>query len=79
MRVSVLFLHQFNSCERSTLRSILSISTMGPPFARRKRLERHLKKLIPDDILLQQEGMGERLTRPELLEALEERAMYVLL
>lgn len=61
--------------EAMALCGMLSLSTLGPPFARRSRLERHLKKLIPDDVLLQREGMGERLTRPELLDALEERGI----
>jgi LETM1 and EF-hand domain-containing protein 1 len=30
-----------------------------------------------DDALLIKEGLGDRLTHPELLEALEERGMYV--
>ncbi|THH05464.1 hypothetical protein EW146_g9895 [Bondarzewia mesenterica] len=56
---------------------IFSLSTIGPPFMRRNRLERHLKAIAEDDVLLKQEGMGERLTQPELLEALENRGMSV--
>lgn len=33
--------------------------------------------MIVDDELLAKEGMGDRLTHPELLEALWERGMYV--
>jgi hypothetical protein len=33
--------------------------------------------VIVDDELLAKEGMGDRLTHPELLEALWERGMYV--
>jgi len=35
--------------------------------------------VVVDDELLIKEGMGDRLTQPELLEALWERGMYVLL
>jgi hypothetical protein len=38
-----------------------------------------LKSLVVDDELLAKEGMGDRLTHPELLEALWARGMYVLL
>ena len=55
--------------------SVFSLSTMGPPFMRRRRLQRHLQAIAADDALLKQEGMGDRLTRPELLEALEQRGM----
>ena len=34
-----------------------------------------MQSLIADDALLAKEGMGDRLTHPELLEALEERGM----
>lgn len=37
-----------------------------------------MKSVVVDDALLVAEGMGDRLTHPELLEALEERGMYVL-
>lgn len=79
MRVSTISapISMFLGLLPNCLSSMLSLSTFGPPFARRSRLERHLKKLIPDDVLLQREGMGERLTRPELLDALEERGMCV--
>jgi len=36
-----------------------------------------MKSVIVDDALLVKEGLGDRLTHPELLEALEERGMYV--
>ena len=36
-----------------------------------------MKSVVADDALLVKEGMGDRLTHPELLEALEERGMYV--
>lgn len=56
---------------------LLSLSTWGPNFRRRKRVERHIGSVVADDALLVKEGMGDRLTHPELLEALEERGMYV--
>jgi LETM1 and EF-hand domain-containing protein 1 len=37
-----------------------------------------MKFVIADDLLLVKEGLGDRLTHPELLEALEERGVYVL-
>ena len=36
-----------------------------------------MKLVVADDALLVKEGLGDRLTHPELLEALEERGMYV--
>jgi LETM1 and EF-hand domain-containing protein 1 len=63
----------------SSLHSILSLSTWGPNFNRRWRIERHLKSVVVDDELLTKEGMGDRLTHPELREALWERGMYVFL
>lgn len=59
--------------------SLLSLSSWGPNFRRKSRIERHLQSIVADDALLAKEGMGDRLTKPELLEALEERGMYVLL
>ncbi len=50
----------------------------GPDFYRRWRVERHLKSVVLDDELLVKEGMGDRLTHPELREALWERGMCVL-
>ncbi|KAI9511142.1 hypothetical protein F5148DRAFT_402926 [Russula earlei] len=54
---------------------LLSLSTWGPNFRRRGRIERHMKTVVVDDALLVKEGMGDRLTHPELLEALEERGI----
>ncbi|KAH8995729.1 hypothetical protein EDB92DRAFT_159415 [Lactarius akahatsu] len=54
---------------------LLSLSTWGPNFRRRSRLERHMQSIVADDALLAKEGMGDRLTHPELLEALEERGI----
>jgi len=34
-----------------------------------------MRAIVADDALLVKEGMGDRLTHPELLEALEERGM----
>jgi LETM1 and EF-hand domain-containing protein 1, mitochondrial len=34
-----------------------------------------MKSVVVDDALLAKEGMGDRLTHPELLEALEERGL----
>ncbi|KAI0321091.1 hypothetical protein OF83DRAFT_1101517 [Amylostereum chailletii] len=53
----------------------LSLSTWGPPHLRIRRVERHLQGIAADDALLTSEGMGERLTQPELIEALEERGI----
>ncbi|TFY73621.1 hypothetical protein EWM64_g10391, partial [Hericium alpestre] len=39
------------------------------------RIQRRLSAIAADDALLKLEGMGERLTAPELLEALEERGI----
>ena len=58
--------------------SLLSLSTWGPNFRRRSRIERHMQSIVADDALLVKEGTGDRLTRPELLEALEGRGMWVL-
>jgi LETM1 and EF-hand domain-containing protein 1 len=55
------------------------LSTWGSNFLRRWRVEKHLRSVVVDDELLIKEGMGDRLTHPELLEALWERGMYVLL
>ncbi|KAI0268797.1 hypothetical protein BC834DRAFT_867242 [Gloeopeniophorella convolvens] len=54
---------------------LLSLSTWGPQFWRKSRIEHHLKLIAADDALLAKEGMGDRLTHPELLEALEERGI----
>jgi LETM1 and EF-hand domain-containing protein 1 len=51
------------------------LSSWGPNFRRKSRIERHLQSIVADDVLLVKEGMGDRLTYPELLEALEERGM----
>lgn len=63
----------------SSRHSVLSLSTWGLNFNRRWRIERHLKSVVVDDELLTKEGMGDRLTHPELREALWERGMYVFL
>ncbi|KAI9449402.1 hypothetical protein BJY52DRAFT_1307592 [Lactarius psammicola] len=54
---------------------LLSLSTWGPNFRRRSRIERHMQSIVADDALLVKEGTGDRLTHPELLEALEERGI----
>ncbi|KAI0256312.1 hypothetical protein BJV78DRAFT_1358280 [Lactifluus subvellereus] len=59
----------------TALCGLLSLSTWGPNFRRRKRVERHMNSVVADDALLVKEGMGDRLTHPELLEALEERGI----
>jgi hypothetical protein len=38
-----------------------------------------MRFVAADDTLLVKEGLGDRLTHPELLEALEERGVYVFL
>lgn len=63
----------------SSLHRVLSLSTWGPNFKRKWGIERHLKSVVIDDELLTKEGMGDRLTHPELREALLERGMYVYL
>ncbi|KAI0001290.1 hypothetical protein BJV74DRAFT_766424 [Russula compacta] len=61
--------------EHSSLYSLLSLSTWGPNFRRWSRVKQHIKSVVVDDALLVAEGMGDRLTHPELLEALEERGI----
>lgn len=61
----------------SSLCSVLDLSTFGPPPVRRFRLTRYLRRITQDDVLLEQEGFGQRLTLPELQEALDERGLYV--
>jgi len=58
-----------------SLCGLLSLSTWGPAFRRRRRIERHMKFVTVDDTLLVREGLGDRLTHPELLEALGERGV----
>lgn len=55
--------------------SVLNLSTFGPPPVRRFRVTRHLQRISKDDALLEQEGLGQRLTLPELQEALDERGL----
>ena len=55
--------------------SVLNLSTFGPPPVRRFRVTRHLRRISNDDALLEQEGLGQRLTLPELQEALDERGL----
>jgi len=57
------------------LSGLLSLSTWGPEFRRKHKIERHMKSVVADDLLLVKEGLGDRLTHPELLEALEERGV----
>jgi len=52
---------------------ILSLSTYGPQVLRLGRIKRSLERLAQDDALLNQEGQDQRLTLPELQEALDER------
>ena len=59
--------------------SVLDLSTFGPPPVRRSRLTRYLHRITQDDVLLEQEGLGQRLTLPELQEALDERGLYVMI
>jgi len=54
---------------------LLSLSTFGPAPIRVRRIERHLKSVAEDDARLTEEGMGARLTEPELFDALEERGI----
>ncbi|KAF8270247.1 hypothetical protein EI94DRAFT_1571874 [Lactarius quietus] len=54
---------------------LLSLSSWGPNFRRQSRIERHMQSIVADDALLVKEGLGDRLTHPELLEALEERGI----
>jgi LETM1 and EF-hand domain-containing protein 1 len=59
------------------IRSILSLSTYGLPALRLNRIKRHLERIAEDDTRLIQEGKDQRLTLPELQEALDERGLYV--
>ncbi|KAF8462234.1 hypothetical protein DFH94DRAFT_640706 [Russula ochroleuca] len=59
----------------SSLHSLLSLSTWGPDLRRRRRIQKYLGSVVVDDGLLAKEGMGDRLTHPELLEALWERGI----
>ncbi|KAF9792967.1 LETM1-like protein-domain-containing protein [Thelephora terrestris] len=59
--------------ELLAMNGVLNLSTFGPPPIRRLRLTRHLRRITQDDTLLEQEGLGQRLTLPELQEALDER------
>jgi len=59
--------------ELLALSGVLNLSTFGPPPVRRSRLTRYLWRITQDDALLEQEGLGHRLTLPELQEALDER------
>jgi len=52
---------------------ILSLSTYGLPGFRLNRIKRHLERIAEDDTMLIQEGKDQRLTLPELQEALDER------
>jgi len=64
-----------NTVSGIALCGLLSQSTWGPSFRRRKRIERHMRFVAADDVLLAKEGLGDRLTHPELLEALQERGI----
>ena len=73
MRVSSLHGDLFDLS--SDRRSVLNLSTFGPPPIRRSRVTRHLRRITQDDALIEQEGSGQRLTLPELQEALDERGL----
>ncbi|KAF9650925.1 hypothetical protein BDM02DRAFT_3185071 [Thelephora ganbajun] len=66
-------LRSLSRTELLALSGVLNLSTFGPPPLRRFRLTRHLRRISQDDTLLGQEGLGQRLTLPELQEALDER------
>jgi len=72
-RVSFLHCDPFGS--GSIRCRVLNLSTFGPPPVRRSRLTRHLGRISQDDALLEREGCGQRLTLPELQEALDERGL----
>lgn len=74
-RERVSFLHGDPFGFSSVRCSVLNLSTFGPPPVRRSRLTRHLWRISQDDALLEQEGLGQRLTLPELQEALDERGL----
>lgn len=59
--------------ELLALNGVLNLSTFGPPPFQRRRLTRYLRRITQDDALLEREGLGQRLTLPELQEALDER------
>jgi len=73
--VRVSFVHGDPLGFNSNRHSILNLSTFGPSPLRRFRVTRHLRRISQDDALLEQEGLGQRLTLPELQEALDERGL----
>jgi hypothetical protein len=77
--VRVSFLHGDPFDFSSNRLRVLNLSTFGPSPVRRFRVTRHLRRISQDDALLEQEGLGQRLTLPELQEALDERGLYVIL
>jgi len=66
-------LRSLSRAELLAMCGVLNLSTFGPPPIRRLRVTRHLRRISQDDALLGQEGLGQRLTLPELQEALDER------
>jgi len=66
-------LRSLSRTELLAMCGVLDLSTFGPPTVRRFRVTRHLLRISQDDALLEQEGLGQRLTLPELQEALDER------
>jgi len=64
--------------ELLAMSGVLNLSTFGLPPVRRFRLTRHLQWISKDDALLEQESLGQRLTLPELQEALDERGFVTL-
>ncbi|KZV63648.1 hypothetical protein PENSPDRAFT_657109 [Peniophora sp. CONT] len=68
-------LTQNDRTELVAVLSVLSLSTLGPPPTRLKRIEKHLKRITEDDTRLAAEGFGSRLNLVELGEALEERGI----
>lgn len=56
---------------------MFSLPTWGPAFLHRRRIRNHLVALARDDALLVKENLGSRLKDEELIEALEERGLWV--
>ena len=57
--------------------SLFSLPTWGPAFLHRRRIQKHLASLSTDDALLVKEDLGSHLKDEELVEALEERGLWV--
>jgi len=64
-----------DSAALTAVNGLLSLPTRGPTSLRLRRLQRHLESIRTDDMLLQRESLGQRLSQEELRDALEERGL----